>query len=162
MHDASFQMMKHFVVHYALPAHMQDRTRLSVADVGAYDINGTFKDLFAPGCFEYTGLDVQAGPNVDRVVEQYNFGDTLYDIVISGNTIEHVEDMGRWQKEFVRICKPDGLICITAPHSFPEHKYPIDCWRIFPDGMRWLFRDQLLLECQNGATDTLFIGRKRS
>lgn len=162
MHDASFQMLKYFTARYAMPWFRKEQRRLTVADVGAYDVNGTFRDLFAPECFTYTGLDVQTGPNVDRVVEHYNFGQELFDIVISGNTVEHVEDMYRWKEEFVRICKPGGLVCITAPHSFPEHKYPIDCWRIFPDGMKWLFRDLELLDCRLGVTDTLFIGRKRS
>ena len=28
---------------------------------------------------------------------------------------------------------------IVTHWSFKEHKYPIDCWRIMPDGMKYLF-----------------------
>jgi hypothetical protein len=26
------------------------------------------------------------------------------------------------------------VCCIIAPSSGPEHRYPVDCWRIYPDG----------------------------
>jgi len=41
-------------------------------------------------------------------------------------------------KEIARILKPGGLCCIIAPSGGPEHKYPVDCWRFFPDGLRAL------------------------
>jgi hypothetical protein len=36
----------------------------------------------------------------------------------------------------------------------------VDCWRIFPDGMKFLFRNTEILECYTGATDTCLIARK--
>lgn len=30
------------------------------------------------------------------------------------------------------------LCCILAPSSGHEHRYPVDCWRFFPDGFRAL------------------------
>jgi hypothetical protein len=39
------------------------------------------------------------------------------------------------------MLKPDGIICVVAPWTYPEHKYPVDCWRIMPDGMRFLLSD---------------------
>ena len=36
------------------------------------------------------------------------------------------------------MLKPEGITCIIAPSSGPEHRYPIDCWRFYPDGMRSL------------------------
>jgi hypothetical protein len=29
-------------------------------------------------------------------------------------------------------------VFITAPWSWEIHRYPVDCWRILPDGMREL------------------------
>ena len=37
--------------------------------------------------------------------------------------------------EIVRTTAKDGLICIIAPNGFKEHRYPVDCWRFFTDGM---------------------------
>jgi len=45
----------------------------------------------------------------------------------------------RWVPELVRVLKPGGLLAIHTHWKFPEHRYPVDCWRIMPDGMRYLF-----------------------
>jgi len=157
MHPNSMNLMRHFVEKYVtLPC--------SVADIGSCDMNGTFKPLFE-GC-EYEGLDIIEGPNVDRVVEPYDFGDKAYDTVISGNTMEHIQDLHKWTEEIIRICKPGGLICITAPHTWKEHRYTleghrffVDCWRILPDGMNFLFRSVKILECRKQENDTLLVAQ---
>ena len=30
---------------------------------------------------------------------------------------------------------PYGLACIIAPACWHKHRYPIDCYRFYPDGM---------------------------
>lgn len=114
----------------------------SVLDVGSYDVNGTFKPLITERGWQYTGLDITAGPNVDIVSsDPYHFPvmDNAYDIVISGSTMEHVQAIWQWIPELVRVLKPGGLLAITTHWSEREHRYPVDCWRIMPDGMRFLF-----------------------
>jgi hypothetical protein len=37
--------------------------------------------------------------------------------------------------EIARVLKKDGLLCIIAPNGFKEHRYPVDCYRFFSDGM---------------------------
>ena len=37
--------------------------------------------------------------------------------------------------EIARVLKVGGLCCILAPSSGPEHRYPVDCWRFYPDGL---------------------------
>lgn len=143
--------MRLFVTKYVKPP-------CTVADIGSYDLNGTYKSLFN-GC-DYTGLDISAGPNVDRVIEQYDFGKQQYDVVISGQVLEHVEDTHSWRDAIIKITKPGGMLCIIAPHTWIEHRFPKDCWRIFPDGMRWLFKELCILECIRGETDTVLIARK--
>jgi SAM-dependent methyltransferase len=157
MHPEAYALVTKFAGEHVLdPA-----TR--VAEIGAYDVNGTFRPIFAH-C-SYTGLDMEAGPNVDRVIEPYYFGDELFDVVISGNTIEHVEDMAKWATACIAITKPGGMLCIVGPHGtsgFTEHRHPVDCWRIWPDGMRWLFRELEILECRTDARDTVMVGRKKA
>lgn len=87
-------------------------------------------------------LDVANGPNVDLVsADPYRFpvADGSYDAVISGSTMEHVQAIWLWIPELVRVLRPAGYLLIVTHWSFPEHKYPVDCWRIMPDGMRYLF-----------------------
>jgi len=88
------------------------------------------------------GLDIKEGPNVDIISEdlyRYPFENETFDVVISGSTVEHVKNMFRWIVELKRIVKREGLICIIAPSVFRmNHPHPVDCWRIYPDGMRFL------------------------
>jgi len=115
----------------------------SVLDVGSYDVNGNFRDIVTnrPG-WQYTGVDLVPGPNVDVVAEnpyQFPWAEDTFDVVISGYVMEHVEAIWLWIDELVRLLKPGGMLVIITHTSFPYHAYPIDCWRIMPDGMRYLF-----------------------
>jgi hypothetical protein len=41
----------------------------------------------------------------------------------------------------LRILRPSGLLYINAPSNGPYHRYPVDCWRFYPDSglalQRW-------------------------
>jgi SAM-dependent methyltransferase len=70
---------------------------------------------------------------------KYPIDDETYDIVISSNVMEHVQDILKWVSELKRITKKGGLIITILPLSYPYHEDPIDCWRIYPEGMKYLF-----------------------
>lgn len=38
--------------------------------------------------------------------------------------------------EVARVLKLGGLFFLIAPSKRPEHRYPVDCWRYYPDGYR--------------------------
>jgi len=54
--------MKWFVENFAPPSL---NGVASVLDVGSYDVNGCYKNLFTDVGYNYTGLDMAKGPNVD-------------------------------------------------------------------------------------------------
>jgi SAM-dependent methyltransferase len=56
------------------------------------------------------------------------------DLIISGQAFEHIEFFWRTWLEMVRVLKPGGKIFLIAPSRGPEHRYPVDCWRFYPDG----------------------------
>lgn len=131
---------------YALIGEMLKRcdrlTDASVLDVGSYNVNGTFKPLIVERGWVYLGLDQTAGPNVDVVSSDpfhFPLASNQFDVVISGSTMEHVTRIWDWVPELVRVLKPGGFLAIHTHWSFMEHRYPVDCWRIMPDGMRYLF-----------------------
>lgn len=74
---------------------------------------------------------------------EYSFpiADNEYDIVISANVIEHVKKIWRWIPELVRVTKQGGHVVTVNPVSWNYHAYPVDCWRIYPDGMTALYED---------------------
>jgi len=123
--------------------YLRRRRGLSICDVGSCDVNGSFRPLF--GKHKYLGLDIAKGGNVDVVSEdlyKYPFPNETFDVVISGSTIEHVKDMFKWILELKRIMKKGGLICIIGPSVFRmNHPHPVDCWRIYPDGMKFLLEE---------------------
>ena len=135
MHDSSYAVMRDMLALY-LP---HDRP-LRVLDVGSMDVNGSFRALMPANC-TYVGCDITPGKNVDIVQESaYHIQDTPddYDVVISGQCLEHVEMPWLLVQEMARVLKPGGVCILVAPWSYEIHRFPIDCWRILPDGMRVL------------------------
>jgi len=114
----------------------------NVLDVGSMDVNGSYRGSVEKRGWAYTGLDISKGPNVDVIsVDPYGFpvDNNMYDLVMSGSTMEHVEDIWLWVPELVRVLKPNGYLVILTHTSWEYHPHPVDCWRIMPDGMRFLF-----------------------
>ena len=124
--------------------HLNTSRHTKVLDVGSYNVNGSYKSLFENNKFSYTGLDMESGPNVDVVPKSayqwHEIEDDSFDVVISGQALEHIEFFWVTVSEMVRVLKNDGLLCIIAPNGFGEHRYPVDCWRFFSDGMVALAR----------------------
>jgi SAM-dependent methyltransferase len=118
--------------------------KVSVLDVGSYDVNGSYQPLFPKAKFQYTGLDMEAGPNVDIVLTHpYDWSAIetgSFDVVVSGQALEHVEFFWITVSEMTRVLKKDGLMCLIVPKGFVEHRFPVDCYRFFNDGMIALAR----------------------
>lgn len=136
MHTSTMIRMKWFIDHYV------KREGAKVLDVGSYDVNGSYKKLFDGLNIRYVGLDIEAGPNVDVVMESPyswdNLEDDEFDYIISGQAFEHIEYPWLTIKEIYKKLKTGGVVCIIAPNSAPEHKYPFDCYRYYADGFRAL------------------------
>lgn len=136
MHNSSFEHMRRLVAEY-----IRRERPLDAVDIGSYDVNGSYRTLFdAPG-WHYTGIDLEAGPGVDIVLDspyRLPFRTASVDLVLSGQAFEHVEFFWLTWLEMIRVLKPGGLVFLIAPSRGPEHRYPQDCWRFYPDGYRAL------------------------
>jgi len=139
MHVESFELMKYFAEKY-----LDRNKKLRILDIGSCDVNGSYKSIFINDKWEYKGLDMVPGKNVDIVSKsEYDFGvEEQFDVVVSGNCLEHVEAPWKWIKEVEKVTKPNGIVCIITPFSIGEHRYPVDCWRILPDGYKFLFEKE--------------------
>lgn len=139
MHLSSMEKMERFSTDY-----LKDRIheRLTIYDIGSQDLNGSYRRFFTADNWRYFGIDMSTGKNVDIVLSSaYHWKELTSDsadVVISGQTLEHIEFPWLTMLEISRVLKPGGLCCIIAPAGGYEHKYPVDCWRIFPDGFRAL------------------------
>lgn len=116
---------------------------LTVVDIGAQDVNGSLRPL-APAHARYVGVDFVPGPGVDLVLDdpyQLPFADQSVDAVVSSSCFEHVEMFWLSFNEVLRVLKPHGLFYLNAPSNGDVHRYPVDCWRFYPDAgdalVRW-------------------------
>jgi SAM-dependent methyltransferase len=110
-------------------------TSATVVDIGAQNVNGSMKDV-APRSLRYIGVDFINANGVDVVLtDPYSlpFENESVDIVVSSSCLEHSEMFWVLYLEVLRILKPGGLFYINVPTNGDFHRYPVDCWRFYPD-----------------------------
>jgi len=136
MHQSSIDKMTAFRDRY-LTAKINEPLR--ILDLGSQDVNGSYRSLFSKQPWNYVGVDMATGNNVDIVLRTpYVWNEVSSesaDVIISGQTFEHIQYFWITMLEVARVLKPGGLCCILAPSSGPEHRNPWDCFRYYPDGM---------------------------
>jgi SAM-dependent methyltransferase len=136
MHQSSIEKMTMFRDRY-----LSERLNhpLRILDLGSRDVNGSYRPIFLQQAWHYVGLDTESGNNVDMVLRTpYVWREVINesaDVVISGQAFEHIQYFWITILEVARVLRPGGICCILAPSSGPEHRYPFDCWRFYPDGM---------------------------
>ena len=108
-----------------------------VLDVGSMAVGAvSARDLFEPG-FGYLGLDIEPANNVDFVpADPYLWAELeneSFDAVVSANVFEHNPYFWITMAEIARVLKIGGHACIVTPSRGGVHRYPLDCWRLYPD-----------------------------
>lgn len=105
-----------------------------ILEVGSCNVNGSVRPLFETQwpLANYIGLDIVAGPGVDRVcaVEDASVHDLgTYDIVVSCEMLEHAEYWCNSFKAMAAFLEEDGHLLLTCRGpGFPRHNPP-DYWR---------------------------------
>jgi len=118
---------------------------LEILDFGSQQVNPvslTYRTLLDRPPWRYRGLDIAAGHNVTiTVADAYDWRELpsdSVDVVVSGQAFEHVEYPWASAFEIGRVLRPGGLAMVIAPSGGYEHRFPLDCWRYYADGMRAL------------------------
>ncbi len=109
--------------------------QVKVLDIGSQDVNGSLRSV-TPQKFEYVGVDFVAGKGVDIILDDpYSlpFEDESADIILSSSCFEHSEMFWVVFLEIMRVLKPRGLFFLSVPSNGIFHRYPVDCWRFYPD-----------------------------
>ena len=150
MHDSSIMHMKRVFEKY-----IGGKRPGTVLEIGSASRNAPFRTIFEESGWRYTGADLESANNVDLVLSDpfsWSFGSGSYDVVISGQMLEHNTMFWLTFIEMARVLADDGLMVHVAPSRGPEHRAPQDCWRFYRDGMVAL-AEWAGLECLEASTD---------
>jgi predicted O-methyltransferase YrrM len=136
MHASSLENMRVLYNEFIDREYLTGRGRVVVLDIGGANVNGSYREIFTDQKISYLVADLTPTDGVDIVLhDPYRIPvpDGSFDIVISGQTFEHCEFFWLAFREMVRVVKDDGFVFLIAPSSGPIHRYPVDCYRFYPD-----------------------------
>ncbi len=162
MHQASLDLMQEL---------LKEIPHGKFLDLGSRVVSGQeHLGSYRKFCSHYVGADTESGENVDIVLKdgyKFPFEDETFDGIISGQALEHIEYPWVWFMELARVLKKGGYCVIIAPAKIHEHRYPIDTYRYYPDGMKALAKwaDLEVIKTgrkivNKGMEDTYLIARK--
>jgi SAM-dependent methyltransferase len=106
-----------------------------IVEIGSQDVNGSIKSV-CPAKADYIGVDFVSGKGVDVVLDdpyKLPFEDNSIDFCVSSSVFEHSQMFWILFIEILRILKPNGLFYLNVPSNGAFHRYPVDCWRFYPD-----------------------------
>ena len=130
MHNTAMDHGRRFFETYVKEPH-----GATIVDLGSQDVNGSLRSV-APDGANYVGVDFEDAKGVDVVITNpYSlpFADESVDICVSSSCFEHSEFFWLVFLEIMRILKPAGLLYLNVPSNGDFHRYPVDCWRFYPD-----------------------------
>lgn len=140
--------------------YLMGRPAVEILDLGSQDVNGSLRTV-APPNSTYVGADFIEARGVDVVLTDpyaLPFDDNRFDACVSSSCFEHAEFFWLAFNETMRVLRPNGLFFLNAPSNGNFHRYPVDCWRFYPDAGRalenWGRRcgyNPGLLECFTGT-----------
>lgn len=124
------------------------KDKMRILEIGPAGYPSAYENLVNKKSIEWHTMDFGDSSFIDNAADNLTYKlifptvfpiqSDQYDIVLSGQVIEHVDVIWKWIEESKRILRPGGILIIINPVSWPYHEAPIDCWRIYPDGIKAL------------------------
>lgn len=167
MHPSSMENMRRMRDKY-----VSGRGRM--LDVGGRGLHSDRSYLTLFGGWDYHIADIEAGIGVTDVMPgpyTLPFPDGHFDLVVSGQMLEHCANPFRSVAEMVRVMKKGALIILIAPSAGPRHDKQ-DGWRFMDDAFKFI-ADEVGLTVVEDYIDTtaaderskkwrdhVFVGRK--
>ena len=147
-----------------------------ILDIGGRGLKSdrSYRSIFEGNYSEYLVADINEGLGVTHIMPgpyTLPFGDNTVDLIVSGQTLEHVDNPFKSVAEMKRVLKPKAFIVLIAPSAGPRHDKQ-DCWRFMDDSWRAIANDVGLELVDQWITkdapdqrsrrwqDNVFIGRK--
>jgi SAM-dependent methyltransferase len=124
----------------SVPKILDDKKKYRIIDYGC----GVrpYEYIFEPYIEKYIGVDVGENPKADILIlpdEKLPFEDSSFDILLSSQVVEHVEEVEQYISESNRVLKKGGLIFLSTHGTWQYHSDPIDVQRWTSYGLKkWL------------------------
>lgn len=119
-----------------------------VLEIGALRVD-EFVDIRSalPHLKDFTGCDLQAGENVDVVVDiasdfseiEQKLEKRRFHTIYCMSVLEHIPDVFLACRNIDRLLMPRGVLFLSVPFVFRFHAYPGDYWRFTPEAVLALF-----------------------
>jgi SAM-dependent methyltransferase len=134
MHPSSIENMKKAV------ALLNLNNNLNILDVGGRGLgeDRSYYHIFKNIASVYHIADIVPGENVTHIMpSEYSIPskNEFYDLIVSGQTLEHVKNPFKLVLEMKRVLKTNGFMILIAPSTGPRHDI-IDCWRFMDDSFK--------------------------
>lgn len=124
----------------ALPLFIQEVSKFykpRILEIGSRKVTHTVLRDRIPIEYEYIGLDIHPGENVDVVGDAHNlsnmFPANYFDAVMTKAVFEHLAMPWKVMIELNKVMKQSGLLFIHTHSCFPLHERPWDFWRYSRD-----------------------------
>ena len=120
-------------------SHFKPGTR--VLEIGP-DVVSEFERKVADPTIKWETIDIFEHPRLTYTAKglyEFPIPDQTFDVVFSAQVLEHVKAVWRWIREVARVCKSGGVVITINPVNWGYHEVPVDCWRVYPEGMRALY-----------------------
>ena len=127
-HYISVKLRKAF--EQKIPYHLKNGKKFNILDYGCGD--KPYEYLFENNTEKYIGVDVGSNPKADFNIEpgeKLKFDNDEFDIVLSSQVLEHVEDVDSYINECNRVLRPGGLLFLSTHGTWQYHASPYDYYR---------------------------------
>jgi hypothetical protein len=112
---------------------LKERPPGSILEIGSRARSGVTRRTIAPDGWDYVGLDILSGPNVDRIGDAHElsrlFPNQSFDAVMAFSVLEHLLMPWKVIIEMNSIMKVGAIGLFTTHQCWPIHDAPWDFWR---------------------------------
>ena len=132
---------------------------------GGGKLERSYKDVWEKYTKNYYVADIVDAPSVTHFMKQkYRIPaeNETFDVVVSGQCLEHVANPFRMFDEMCRVLKTSGIIVIIVPSAGPRHDVK-DHWRFMDDAFEGIVEDSKYeIKVIEDYIDTFHSGDQRS
>src|SRR5690242_15319355 len=101
---------------------------MRVLEIGPDRVPSSYRAMVPAEKLQWDTLDIVNSPSLtypNSELYRFPIPNDFYDVVLSGQVIEHVARIWRWMRELARVAKPGGIVLTINPVSWPYHEHPV-------------------------------------